>query len=61
MRNRNKEKIRSEDRARAHDHVICDMCGRKVRPDACRLQEDDEAVMLCQYCEAEKHACGCSD
>ena len=61
MENKKKEGIIREDPSKLNECLTCHMCGRKVEPDACIWQEDDEGALYCQDCKVERESCGCSD
>ena len=61
MQTNKQRKKREGAQNKEHGYVKCQMCGRKIDPDACIWQEDDEGALYCQDCEAERESCGCSD
>ena len=44
-----------------HSSLQCDMCGRDLEPAVSSWQEDDDGLILCHDCMAERDSCGCSD
>ena len=62
MQKGKEEEIKPEERTQFEDdHVICGMCGCKIKPGDSSWQEDDDGAVLCQDCWAERESCGCSD
>ena len=42
------------------DSFECEMCGKKIDPDFMEWDEEENG-WLCNDCQVEKDACGCSD
>lgn len=58
MENRKEDQ---EERPTLEEHVVCQVCGREIEPDACSWHEDEGGMICCPDCRAERESCGCSD
>ena len=61
MKSKKQELGRKGAQEQVHEVTSCQMCGRKIEPDAGNWQEDDEGAKYCRDCNAERESCGCSD
>ena len=58
MQSKKQESTRRETQVKAHKYVTCQICSRKIEPDACSWQEDDEGTLYCRDCKAERESHG---
>ncbi|MCB2183214.1 MAG: hypothetical protein KQH63_14370 [Desulfobulbaceae bacterium] len=40
--------------------AICQMCGKEIKASQV-VHDEDEGIIMCPMCDAEKNSCGCSD
>ena len=58
MQSKKQESTRRETQVKAHKYVTCQICSRKIEPDACSWQENDEGTLYCSDCKAERESHG---
>lgn len=60
MQKKKQDEAEQQDRAKIERYIVCQVCGRKIKPDMCSWLEDDGG-MVCFDCREERESCGCSD
>lgn len=51
------EKMQTDDQ----NYLVCQVCGSRIKPETSTWDEDDEGLIFCKDCRAERESCGCSD
>ena len=59
MNRKKQDNTEQEKLVKGQEYLICQVCGSKVKPEACSCEEDGR--IHCFYCRAEIESCGCSD
>ena len=50
-----------KEQAEGSRSMRCQLCGRTIDQDTADWEADDEGVLFCRDCRAERESCGCSD
>ena len=59
MKSKKQDNTEQEKQVKGQEYLICQVCGSKVKPEACSWEEDDR--IHCFDCWSEIESCGCSD
>ena len=59
----NKEQKRATEKTHTNDqnYLVCQVCGSRIKSEISTWDEDDEGLICCKECRAERDSCGCSD